>query len=350
MKIGYRLTAAAFLVISTLAVAAHAEILEQILVKVNGEILTKTDLEKLQIQAIRERGPANPPNMNDADLAKAIAEVTPQVIVEAVDELLLLQRAKTLGYTVTDEAFNNVLESIKKDNKIETDEQFQAALKQEGMTLPQLRKSLERRMLISQVQQREVMAHVDLTEEEQRAYYDAHQSEFATQPSFTLREILVAVPTDPKGVNVAADEDAKKKAEQIRARVVGTEAFDKVARETSDAPSKTNGGLIGPIAKTELAEELFKMLSTMKVGEVTPVFRVTNGYEILRLESNIESTTLPFDNARNQIAEKIGGQRQAVAMQQYLKKLRDQALIEWKNDEIKKAFLAGVAARDKQQG
>jgi len=332
------------------AMTARAEILEQILVKVNGEILTKTDLEKLQISAIRERGSVNPNGLTDADLAEAIAEVTPQVIVDAIDELLLLQRAKTLGYNVTDEAFNNVLESIKKDNKLESEEQFQAALKQEGMTLPQLRKSLERRMLISQVQQREVMAHVDLTEEEQRAYYDAHQSEFGTQPSVTLREILVAVPTDPKGVNVAADDEAKKKAEGVRARVVGGEAFDKVAAEVSDAPSKTNGGLIGPIAKTELADELGKMLAAMKVGDVTPVFRVTNGYEILRLESNIESTTLPFDNARNQIAEKLGSQRQQVAMQQYLKKLRDQALIEWKNDEIKKAYQAGLAAREKQQG
>src|ERR1044071_8578658 len=90
-------------VVCALAVTAglHAEILEQILVKVNGEIITKTDLEKLQISAIRER--AGAANMSNADLGKAIAEVTPGVIVDAVDELLLLQRAKTIGISVTDE-------------------------------------------------------------------------------------------------------------------------------------------------------------------------------------------------------------------------------------------------------
>ena len=112
--------------------------------------------------------------MNNADLGKAIADVTPGIIVDAVDELLLLQRAKTIGLAVTDEQFNGVLDSIKKDNKIESEEAFQAALKQEGMTLPQLRKMLEKRMLISQVRQREVMAHVDITEAEEKAYYDAH--------------------------------------------------------------------------------------------------------------------------------------------------------------------------------
>ena len=42
----------------TITAGLHAEILEQILVKVNGEILTKTDLEELQSSAIRDR-PAN---------------------------------------------------------------------------------------------------------------------------------------------------------------------------------------------------------------------------------------------------------------------------------------------------
>lgn len=331
-----------------LVTGLHAEILEQILVKVNGEILTKTELEKLQIVAIRERASANPAGMNDAELGKAIAAVTPQVIVDAVDELLMLQRAKTLGYAVTDEAFNNVLTSIKKDNKIESEEAFQAALKSEGMTLPQLRRMLERRMLIGQVQQREVMSHLDLTEADERAYYDAHKADFATTPSVKLREIMVSVPVDPKGVNAAANDAAQKKAEAIRARVAGGEAFDKVATEVSDAPSKANGGLIGPIPKTELADDLAKMLASMKVGEITPVVRVAGGFEILKLESSSEATMLPFEDARSQIAERLSGERQSAEMQKYLKKLRDQALIEWKNDEIKKAYEAGLAAQDKQ--
>jgi parvulin-like peptidyl-prolyl isomerase len=328
-------------------VGLRAEILEQILVKVNGEILTKTDLEKLQIAAIRERANLNPSGMSDAELGKALAEVTPGVIVDAVDELLLLQRAKTLGYSVTDEAFNNVLGSIKKDNKIQSEEAFQAALKQEGMTLPQLRRMLERRMLIGRVQQAEVMGHLDITEAEERALYEAHKSEFATQPSVTLREIMINVPTDPRGVNAAGIDEAQRKAESVRARVVGGEAFDKVATDVSDAPSKSNGGLIGPIAKSELAEDLAKMLASMKPGEITPVVRVAGGFEILKLESSTESTTLPFEDAKSQIAEKLGQERQGAEMQKYLKKLRDQALIEWKNDEIKKAYEAGLAAQEK---
>ena len=167
-------------------------------------------------------------------------------------------------------------------------------------------------------------------------------------PSVTLREIKVSVPTDARGVNAAAVDDARKKAEDIRARVVKGEAFEKVATDVSDAPSKANGGLIGPVPKGELADDLAKLLLTMKVGEITPVIPMGGGFEIFKLESTIESTTLPFDQARGQIADRLAGQRQDEAMHAYIKKLRGQALIEWKNDEIRKAYDAGVAAQDKQ--
>ena len=79
----------------------RAEIIEQVLVKVNGDIITKTELEQRQIAALRARmRPDVDPrrSTNDDELKKALAEVTPQLLVDAVDELLLVQRGKELGY------------------------------------------------------------------------------------------------------------------------------------------------------------------------------------------------------------------------------------------------------------
>ena len=93
---------------------------------------------------------------SDADLQKALLEVTPGVVVDAVDELLLVQRGRELGYTLGNEQFQSIIANIKR--KIaQSDEQIQAALKQEGMTLDDLRKQLERNMLVTRVQQVEVM-------------------------------------------------------------------------------------------------------------------------------------------------------------------------------------------------
>ena len=95
-----------------------ADILEQVLVKVNGDIITKTDLEQRQIAALRQKNPNLRPT-DDAALQKALSEVTPEVIVDAVDEMLIMQRGKELGYTMTTEQFNSIVENIKKENKIE---------------------------------------------------------------------------------------------------------------------------------------------------------------------------------------------------------------------------------------
>src|SRR5205809_3901855 len=99
----------ALLVAALLAAApfVRAEIIEQVLVKVNGEILTKTDLETRQVSTLRQRGqtfdPKNDPN--DVQLRKALDEVTPQILVDAVDEMLVVQRGKELGYRLSDEQF-----------------------------------------------------------------------------------------------------------------------------------------------------------------------------------------------------------------------------------------------------
>src|ERR1700680_1583147 len=134
MKI--RTVLAVVLFLGAVAVS-RAEIIEQILVKVNGEIFTKTDLEQRQVAALRQKGQQidlkNDPS--NAPLRKALDEITPQIMVEAVDEMLVVQRGKELGYKLSDEQFKGVLDNIKKENKLETEEQFQAALKQENMTM-----------------------------------------------------------------------------------------------------------------------------------------------------------------------------------------------------------------------
>src|SRR5687768_15321442 len=179
--------AAAIVVVSTASPRAQ-NIIEQVLVKVNGEIITKTELEGRQIAALRQKNPNLRPD-SDAALRTALAEVTPAVIVDAVDEMLMVQRGKELGYTMTTDRFNSVVENIKKENKIETDEALQAALKQEGMTMADLRRQLEKTMLVQQVQQTEILQKLQVTDTEMKAYYDAHKNEFATVPQITLREI-----------------------------------------------------------------------------------------------------------------------------------------------------------------
>jgi peptidyl-prolyl cis-trans isomerase SurA len=316
--------------------AGRVEIIEQILVKVNGEIITKTDLENRQVASLRQRAQ----QMSDDELKKAIAAITPDILVDTVDELLLLQRGKELGYKVTDENFKRVLDNIRKENKLESDEQFNAALKQEGITIEQLRKNLEKQMVINQVQQQEVAGKVGISESEAQAYYAEHKDEFTTPASLTLRELLVAVKPDGKSVNVAADDAAKAKAESLMARARAGESFAALVAEASDAPSKANGGLVGPLSAEELDPGVRKLIEGLKPGSVTDVFRTGGGYALLQLETSTPPTVKAFDSARDDIAQKVYESKRNAEFGRYLAKLRSQAIIEWKNEEMHKLWIA----------
>lgn len=331
-------------ILLALAVAvptAEGQIIEQVLVNVNGEIITKTELETRQIAALRQRDPNFRPD-NDLALQKALAEVTPGIIVDAVDEMLMVQRGKELGYTMTTERFNSIIENIKKENKIESDEALQAALKQEGMTLADLRRQLERTMLVQQVQQTEILQKLQVTETELKAYYEAHQDEFATVPQVTLREITINVPTTAQGINVAQDDAARAKAEEVRVKIVAGEAFARLAADYSDSGSKANGGLVGPLSRSDLADDLQKAIEGLETGDVTPVLRTTRGYQIVKIENLQTSTTRAFDEARSDIADKIANDKRQGEYLKFIARLRAEAIIDWKNDEVKKAYEVGL--------
>ena len=328
------------------AATARAEIFEQVLVKVNGDIFTKSDLEQRQIAALRQKGQNFDlkSDAGNAQLKRALDDITPQLIVDTVDEMLMVQRGRELGYKLGDDQFKSIVDSIKKENKIETDEQLQAALKSENMTMTDLRHNLERTMIIQRVQQNEVMGKIALSDEEARKYYETHLGEFQTAPTITLREILVSVNADSRGVNAASEEVAQQKVDDIRKRVtLGGEGFEKLAATMSDSPTKANGGLIGPLSVTDLSPELRKMLDGMKVGDVTPPLRdAKRGYQLLKLESRSDVQTMPFEEARDKIGERVVTGKRKIEYQKYLEKLRAQAIIEWKNQEIKKAFDEGL--------
>ncbi len=334
------LFALALLVAALCAVAPlRAEIIERVLVKVNGEVFTKTELEARQVAAIRSQNP----QVSDAELKRQVEQVTPQILMDAIDEMLLLQRGKELGYKMSDDQFNEILNRLKADNKITTEEQFQAALKQEGMTLLDLRRQIERRMVIEKVEQTEVFSKLSISENEAKKYYEEHKSEFTNVPTVTLREILVKVPEDPaKGVSVGLEEEAKQKAESIRQRALKGESFEKLAA-LSDAPSKSNGGLVGPVKRSELSPQFSALLEKMKVGEVSEPIRTATGFDIVKLEAATETRVLPFEEVRSQVADKVYTGKQQAEIDSYLKRLRASAIIDWKVPELKKAYDEQVA-------
>jgi peptidyl-prolyl cis-trans isomerase SurA len=323
--------------------AQQPEIVEQVIVRVNGDIVTKSDFERRTIDTLRARPDmVNVPATSPA-FTQAVAEVTPQLILDSVDELLLVQRGREMGYALGDVQFDQIVDNIQAQNGLEDDAAFAGALASEGLTMADLRRQLERQMLVQRVQQDDVFARIVVTEEEMVAFYEANRAEFTTPVTLTLRELLIDVPVTEQGVNAGADNAARAEAEQARERALSGEPFAELVAELSDAPSAANGGLIGPIDYTELTPALQAQIDGLTVGGVTDILRTQRGYQILRLESRTQPRVVSFDDARPQVNAAVAQNRSGTEMQQYLERLRTQATITWQNDELEQAYGSALA-------
>lgn len=318
------------------SVAPTSAIIERVLVRVNGEILTQSQLTNRQIDALRASG-----RNDSSQLEAAIAELTPRLLVQAVDELLLVQYGRELGLRFTDDQFKNVVEDIKKSNQFD-DASLQAALAQEGMTMEDLRQNVERQSLIVGVQQREIGPRMTITLEEQRQYYKRNSQEFMTPLTVTIRELFVSVPTRTQGgqdvFSVADDEAAKTKITELRTRAIGGEDFTAIVSANSDAPTKANGGLIGPLPVADLSGPLQELLAKLEPGDISEPVRGPRGYQIFKLETRSTSQLRPFDEVRREIEQAIRTERIDPETQKMLARLRTQAVIEWKDDGLRQLY------------
>ena len=335
----------ASMLVAACAIPLGADVLERILVKVNGDILSQTDFENRQVAYLRARNTAFDPEdlKTDAGLLKIVREITPDLIVAAVDEMLIVRLARELGFAMGDEQFDEVVGNLKEQSNIESELQFEAALRQEGLTQVSLRDVLERQYLENAIMQVEILSKITITESETQEYYETRLEEFTEPAAVTLREMLVRAPSAEAGApggprNVALAEEAREKTEAAHARILSGEDFGTVAAEASDAPSKANGGLIGPVIRDELAVSVLQLIEGLRVGEVSEVASTPQGYQFFKLESATEATPTPFEQVRDAIADRVFADRRLAAYDELLEKLRSEAIIEWKDEGLRQAY------------
>ena len=201
-------------------------------------------------------------------------------------------------------------------------------------------------MLVNRVQQTEVMGKICVTDDEVKAYYEANAASLAAPPTSRCARSWWRSRPAEAGVNVAVDEAAEAKAADIHKRLVGGEPFPRLAADLSDAPSKANGGLLGEIPYTDLAPELQKEIDATEARRSRPP-----APHLARLPDHQARRAAPAAARRRWTKPAIRSrssvfeQKRRGEFQKYLVRLRTQALIEWKNDEVKKAYEAGLATQ-----
>jgi parvulin-like peptidyl-prolyl isomerase len=98
------------------------------------------------------------------------------------------------------------------------------------------------------------------------------------------------------------------------------------------------------VNRSELAPSLVQLLEELKPGEITKPIRTPRGYQLIKLESATDDSVQPFEQVRDLIAEKVYNEKRRGELAKYLRRLRAQAIIEWKNEELRKMYEQRLAA------
>ncbi|HXG56744.1 MAG TPA: SurA N-terminal domain-containing protein [Vicinamibacterales bacterium] len=264
-----------FLVVA--CVLADLQQVERVIVNVNGGIFTLTELERRQAAVIGQTTgttPALAALRSDPALRERLNAVTPRILADAVDELLLLQHAQELQIAASDAQIAFVLDAFKKENGVTTDTEFRALLADAQLSEAELRRSLARQIVLRGVQEAEVFGRVQVTEASALAYYAREQASLATPATVLFRELAVTLPgaADTPGYT-----DGLIRFVRARDRLQAGESFDAVARELSDGPSREAGGLVGPVDLSEVPQEVRASLRELAPGATSAPIRTASG-------------------------------------------------------------------------
>jgi hypothetical protein len=224
--------------------AADMNVVEEIVAKCNGDIVTRGDIERSRrelIETLRANGYVG------ADLEQQLADREKNLLRDRIDQLILAQKAKDLNINV-DSDVSKQLAGIQSDSKIADPDKFQAYIKeQSGMPFEDFKQELKTRLLTQRVVREEVTEKMSVKHEDLEKYYNEHKTDFVRDERIVLQEILIST----EGKDDAGVAAAEKKAKDLVARARKGERFAEMARDNSDSVSSTTWASFRPIRKAK---------------------------------------------------------------------------------------------------
>ena len=297
-------------------------IVEEIIARVNNEIITRSEYEKSLAQTEEETRQDCQGKCTPEQLQSELEGRKKNALRDLIDQSLLAQRGKDLGISVETEVIKQ-LDQIRIQNKLKDMDELEKAVTSQGLNWEDFKNNIRNRILTQKVVSQEVGSHISIGESDARKYYDAHKTEFVRPEQVALREIIVN--TEGKKDNELPD--LKKKAETALKRVKDGEDFGEIAKRLSDGTTKDQGGYIGTFKRGELAKQLEEVVFKMKHNDLTDVIETKQGYLIFQVLEHYDEGEQGFEKVKNEIMDHLYNEKLEPAVREYLKTLREQSYV-----------------------
>lgn len=296
-------------------------VLEEIVARVNNEIITLSEYQKA-IKSVPQEAQQDC-NCTGDQLQAAIAEAQKNVLRGMIDQQLLVARGKDMNIDVTSDVVNR-LNDIRKQYNMATLDDLQKAVESDGQSWQDFKQEATDNALTQAVIRQEVAQRVDMGPDEVKAYYDSHKAEFDRPEEVVLSEIVLSTE------NKSDDEIAavKKRAQDLHDRVQAGESFGELAKHYSeDSATAVDEGQLGTYTRGQLAKPIEDAVFALEKGQMTDVIQTKTGFMILYVDQHYEAGEQPLEAVRSEIENKIYQQKMDPQMRKYLSELREESYV-----------------------
>lgn len=279
----------------TLAVTtARAEIINGIACKVGRDIITvnefNTTYEQLKARAYMFGMPV--PGRQE-------------VMDGLIENLLIKREAERRGLVVSESELDEIINNIKEQGNI-SDEEFQAQLRQEGLTEEELRDHFRSERLRDRLVNLFISgSDYGISEKELKDFYEdpANRRLFATPGTVTLAQIYIPVPNE---LSYQEALELKERANMISEEAQSGKSFEELVMQYSAAANKErNRGNLGSFTEEQLLSFMnpqdVNLIFSMEKGDVTPPIRMQDGYYIFRINDIVEAKQLSYEESQERI-------------------------------------------------
>jgi peptidyl-prolyl cis-trans isomerase SurA len=313
---------AAALLPSSAGAQAKAAVVEEIIARVNNDIITQSDYQHADMQ-LKDEIAHDCQNCLPDKLAAEYKDQQKDLLRGLIDQSLMVQRAKDMGISVESDLVKR-LDDVRKQNNMASIEELEKAVEGSGLPWEDYKTQIRNGMLTQEVIRREVGSHINIPSEEVKAYYTAHSDEFTRPEEVQLTEIFLS--TDGKSPEEM--ESVQKKAEDLLARVRKGDDFNEIAKRYSEgSTAKDQGGDLGVFKRGVLSPQLNDVVFKMEKGQITDVIQTKTGFEILKVEAHFVAGLQPLDKVENEVMNKLYMEKMQPSMRTYLGELREESYV-----------------------
>jgi len=291
------------------------EKLPDVIAKVNGESVTRTELEDYVRNLEGQAGSPIPADQRD--------RIYRGVIDQLVGYKLLVQEAKARKVVVADADVDARIAEVKK--QFPSEDLFIQTLIDRKMTLDQIKADARRDMSIARLIEAEIAPRVAVKPGQVEEFYKSNPEQFAQPEQVRASHILIRT---EENADAATKAQAKAKAQQILKDVKAGKDFAALARQHSQDGSAVNGGDLGFFPQGQMVGPFNDAAFSLKPGATSDLVETQFGYHIIRVAEKQPARTVPLEEVRPRIEEFLQHQNRESETESFVKALRAKSKVE----------------------